>query len=255
MSLLIPQKVRDLFGLLDEVEALINSDTVSLPGSSARKLATRLHEVACLVEDKYLSVAAAQEITSETDSTQSAESVEDTVEYDVDPEAVPLVAPAPSLHRIKREATSGQSESADDAVKFIKVESASSSSSVTPTPPPPSLPRSSSAPTAQPTPSRSLYQRTLHPEPEVDDEHSRKRKREAAEMVKKLERPKTFSCGVQYQGDSNDKRHSDDAKDAIKRKLPALRNNRHLFNYMVWATMERIDCNHCRKCPNTYQAN
>ena len=86
-----------------------------------------------------------------------------------------------------------------------------------------------------------------------DDEEERKRRKEAEEMAKSLSRPKSVACGVGYNGDQEEKRYSDDAKDKIKKRLPALKNNMLLFHYMVWSTLERLDCNHCRKCPNEFQ--
>ena len=86
------------------------------------------------------------------------------------------------------------------------------------------------------------------------DEPERKRRREAEEMVRSLTKPTQSSCGVQYSGDQEEKRFSDDAKEKMRKRLPALKNHKHLFHYMVWATLERLDCDHCRQCPNSFQS-
>ena len=85
------------------------------------------------------------------------------------------------------------------------------------------------------------------------DEAERKRRREAERLVQSLDRPTQHSCGVSYSGDQAEKRFSDDAKEKMKQRLPALKTHRHLFRYMVWATLERLDCDHCRQCPNAFQ--
>ena len=355
MSLVISKKVGDLFHLLKEVEELINSDTDSLSEIAARNLVTRLHEVAGLVEGKYLPVG--QGFKSEANSSQP-QSVEDTLEYSITtywPEDIPTATtsprmsaptqsphheqtPLPAAQRFTREVSSSQPQSVEDTLQYdvatyrpepiptvtppqsvvptapalpsqqnvpiphqqpevtderrppaaaqdfrfvipqqelaqdtdseqYSEENEASPSqseiveynrmqhSLYPLPQPPRLsPRTSSVPTPQPPAPRSRYQEMFHPEPEVIDEQTRKRRSEAERIVKKLEKQKTYRCGLSYTGDENEKRSSDKAKEELKRKLPALRTNRHLFHYMVWATTERLDCNYCRECPNTYQA-
>lgn len=86
------------------------------------------------------------------------------------------------------------------------------------------------------------------------DEPERKRRREAEEMVRSMSKVKSYACGVSYNGDQAEQRYSDDAKSTIRTRLPALKTHRHIFRYMVWATLERLDCDHCRQCPNTFQA-
>ena len=124
--------------------------------------------------------------------------------------------------------------------------SADTSADVPPPPQPPSLDRIT--PTAS---YRQLGQRSRAWEL---DEPERKRRREAEEMVQSLSRSTQSSCGVQYTGDQAERQFSDDAKEKIRKRLPALKNHKHLFRYMVWATLERLDCDHCRQCPNTFQA-
>ena len=66
------------------------------------------------------------------------------------------------------------------------------------------------------------------------DEAERKRRKEAEELVKSMKQSKSFTCGVSYTGDEAEKRYSDDAKESIRSRLPALHTHRHLFRYMVW---------------------
>ena len=82
----------------------------------------------------------------------------------------------------------------------------------------------------------------------------RKRRKEAEDLVKSMTQSKSSTCGVSYTGDQGEKKFSDDAKRQLQDRLPALKTHRHMFRYMVWATLERLDCNHCRQCPNTFQA-
>ena len=96
------------------------------------------------------------------------------------------------------------------------------------------------------------FQSYTRPQPEVLDEPARKRRCEADALVKSLKRPKTFSCGISYQGDANEKEYSDGVKEFMKKHLPALKNHRHIFRYMAWTTQERIECEHCKQCPNEY---
>ena len=85
------------------------------------------------------------------------------------------------------------------------------------------------------------------------DESERKRRREAEELVRSLNRPSSYTCGVSYSGDREEKQFSDDAKGKIKERLPALKNHKHIFRYMVWTTLERLDCTYCRQCTNTFK--
>ena len=91
-------------------------------------------------------------------------------------------------------------------------------------------------------------------QPKALDAIGRKRRREAEEMVKKLPKPQTYSCGLSYTtGDKKEKKFSDGIKEDLKHQLPALKVNRDIFHYMAWATTQRLECDHCRKCPKTYQ--
>jgi len=98
----------------------------------------------------------------------------------------------------------------------------------------------------------SMYRRFGNPKPASKDEHAKKRQREAELMVKKLNRPQSYSCGISYQGDEKEKDFSDGIKSDLKNHLPSLKNHRHFFHYMAWATTERLECDHCRKCPNVF---
>ncbi len=136
-----------------------------------------------------------------------------------------------------------------EEVQTSSTASSTSQPSVAPSLPPqlpPQLPQQRSAPA-------SMYKRFASSPPNVLDEVAKKRRLEAERMVRQLQKPKTFSCGVSYPGDQQEKYFSDGIKEDIKKRLPALRNHMHLFRYMAWATTERLECAHCRQCPNVYQ--
>lgn len=88
------------------------------------------------------------------------------------------------------------------------------------------------------------------PQLEVLDEPAKKRRHEAEVLVRALERPKTFSCGVAYTGDEKERDYTKQFKEELKRHMPALKNHMHIFRYMAWATVERFECPHCRLCKN-----
>lgn len=88
--------------------------------------------------------------------------------------------------------------------------------------------------------------------PELD-EPLLKRRRESEAVVQSLDKQKTFSCGISYTGDHKEKEFSDNAKKKIKAALPALKKHVHLFHYMVFATNDRIYCEHCKECPNDFK--
>ena len=112
-----------------------------------------------------------------------------------------------------------------------------------PSPPPPLIPQ-----TTAPS-----YNRFTNPQPPAPlDEVAKKRRREAEALVSKLQKKKTFTCGVSYPGDEKERDFSEGIKRDLRRHLPALKTHMHLFRYMAWATMERLECQHCRKCTNTY---
>ena len=105
----------------------------------------------------------------------------------------------------------------------------------------------------QPSASTLAYKNLRQSQEEPLDEPAKKRRREAEELVKSLDRPKTFTCGISYSGDKPEKEFSDNAKQDIRKALPALKTHRHFFHYMVWATVERLKCDHCRLCKNTFK--
>jgi len=82
------------------------------------------------------------------------------------------------------------------------------------------------------------------------DEHAKKRRRLVKNMVKKLDKFQSHSCGIIYQGDPKEKEYVDNFKCRLRRHLPDLKNNKHCFHYMMWATRETFECDYCRKCPN-----
>ena len=123
-----------------------------------------------------------------------------------------------------------------------------------PTPPRPVAPIPVAvAPSQTPfPPSATIHNSLYRPQPQILDEPAKKRRREAEEMVKKLDRPKTYSCGVPYSGDEKEHEFSEKSKQKIRSALPALKTHRHLFRYMVWSTVERLECQHCRQCTNEH---
>ena len=82
-----------------------------------------------------------------------------------------------------------------------------------------------------------------------------KRMRET-EDVKKSCKPKVKKpglCGISYQGqDHDDRAYSDDIKKLLKRKLPEFKNQKQLFLYMAFATLDRFYCPNCRRCNNEF---
>ena len=101
-------------------------------------------------------------------------------------------------------------------------------------------------------PSRRTYDELVHP-PRLD-EQARKRRREAEEMVKSMKPTKSFACGCSYQDGEEERSFSNDSKKKIKELLPALKTNKPLFHFMVFATLDRLECEHCRQCPNVFEA-
>ena len=101
-------------------------------------------------------------------------------------------------------------------------------------------------------PSRRTYDELVHP-PRLD-ERDRKRRREAEEMVKSMKPTKSFACGCSYQDGEEERSFSDGSKKKIKKLLPALKTNKPLFHFMVFATLDRLECEHCLKCPNVFKA-
>ena len=97
----------------------------------------------------------------------------------------------------------------------------------------------------------SRYKDLYRPRKEVLDEPARKRRREASEMVKNLKRTESLQCGCSYTDGENERKFSDNSKKEIKKLLPDLKTNKHLFHYMVFATLEHLNCDYCRQCPNT----
>lgn len=208
-------KVEILLDLLDDVEKRIDSDPSSLSKEVGVHLADRLYHVADLADRRY-------NVVEVSDESQSAESGQ------------LGVTPSASV-RVKHE--SGAAPSTPPVA--VKKEKRGVPS------PPMRAPTTSQA--VVPT-----YNRFTNPQPLVLDEPAKKRCREAEALVRGLDRPKSFSCGISYQGDDKEKEFGEGIKNDLKRQMPALKNHRHIFRYMAWATMERIECQHCRKCTNTY---
>ena len=100
--------------------------------------------------------------------------------------------------------------------------------------------------------SSSLCSRIFNPQPVRVDECAKKNQRDAEKVVDRLGKQlKNYTCGVSYPAkDEKEKNISDGIKRYLKNHLPALTNNRQIFHYMAWAATERLECDHCRKCPN-----
>ena len=235
----INDKVESLLELLDDVERAVRSDPSSLEQGAAKRLVSRLKAVAELVDRKCNVVILDYESSDES----TAES-EQTVAYD---------ASAPD--QVKLESTPTPPMASALPQQSVKHETQMPAGVGGPTPPSqhsaaatPSLLQQQSAPTPA-----SMYKRFSSSQPQVLDEPAKKRRREAEIMVRNIQRPKTFNCGISYQGDQHEKDFSDGIKEDLKHHLPALRNHMHMFHYMAWATTERLECQHCRKCPNEYQ--
>ncbi len=219
-SAYLQDKVEKLLNLLNEVEECIITDSFPLNSSDGKKLADRLCEVADLVDRKCNSI----EILDESEGEEY-----DSVEHDG-------AAPTPPV------ANSAQQQS-------VKQEQPIKHEGSTPSIPP----QQSTGHVQQPGSSvPSMYSRFGNRQPEVLDEPARKRRREAEAMVQRLQRPKTFSCGISYQGDEKEREFSEGIKEDLRHHLPALKNHRHIFHYMAWATRERLECPHCRKCTSEY---
>ena len=82
------------------------------------------------------------------------------------------------------------------------------------------------------------------------DERKRKRQREAEALAERLQKRKAHSCGCSYTDDEEGYKFQDESKKRIKKALPALKTHKLLFNYMLLATLDRINCDHCLDCPN-----
>ncbi len=97
-----------------------------------------------------------------------------------------------------------------------------------------------------------MMNRFKNQDPPAIDEIGKKRRCEAENMVKQISKRTNYTCGVSYSGDLEEHKFSDGIKKDLREKLPALKNHRHIFHYMAFATTDRLECSHCRLCPNTY---
>lgn len=246
----LPEKIERLLNLLDDVEKCIHDDPSSVKNDVGRHLAKRLHEVAVLVDRKCNTV----EILDESDGEGSRE-------HENLPEMQSRIkkesrAPTPPIVTPKHEITPSSLQQSSSLQQPSLQQSSLQQSSLQQQQQQPFLQQQSSAQQSsqQPVPAvPSMYRRFSNQQPEVLDEPAKKRRREAEAMVKKMQRPKTFACGISYQGDENERNFSEGFKDDVRKHLPALRTHQHLFHYMAWATTERLECSHCRLCPNTFK--
>ena len=95
-----------------------------------------------------------------------------------------------------------------------------------------------------------IYRETVISPPPEEGPALKRRRLEAQAIVKKVQKPKTYACGVSYQDGLEERDFSNRVKREIKDKLPALSTHKQLFHYMVFATLDRLNCNHCSECPN-----
>ena len=95
-----------------------------------------------------------------------------------------------------------------------------------------------------------LYRETVTSPPPEEEPALKRRRLEAQAIVKKVQKPKTYACGVSYQDGLKEREFSNRVKRQIQDKLPELSTHKRLFHYMVFATLDRLNCNHCSECPN-----
>lgn len=96
-----------------------------------------------------------------------------------------------------------------------------------------------------------IYRETLtSPQPPEEEPALKRRRLEAEAIVKKAQKPKTYACGVSYQDGLKERDFSNRVKRQIQDKLPDLSTHKRLFHYMVFATLDRLNCKHCSECPN-----
>ena len=97
-----------------------------------------------------------------------------------------------------------------------------------------------------------IYRETVISPPPEEGPALKRRRLEAQAIVKKVQKPKTYTCacGVSYQDGLEERDFSNRVKREIQAKLPALSTHKRLFHYMVFATLDRLNCSHCSECPN-----
>ena len=216
----LQETVEELLGLLEKVECS-RADIPSLDGQLGNTFVKRLREVADLVELQLNGERSGrtQDIADEEDATPSAK----------------------RRRLCEQQITKTDSDDSDDSDENSK-ENLSTNSGI--------------HPSQEQARRSSLYSRVLNPSlPVPVDEYAQKNLRDAEKIVDKLgisqKSSRNYSCGVNYtSGDEKEKKISDGIKIYLKNHLPVLRYNREIFHYMVWAAFERLECDHCRKCPN-----
>lgn len=226
----LQEKVQTLLDLLEDIEKCIRSNPSSLSKEVGAHLADRLYEVAEFADKEYNVV----EIDESQGSVGAGE-----------------VGSGMRQDRGEGRASVGQGGVPQQGGIWgsVKQEGVSTTARTAkqegrvPSPPPPLIP-----PTTAPS-----YNRFTNPQPPPPlDEATRKRRREAEALVRNLQKKQSYTCGVSYPGDKEERDFSEGIKADLKSNLPALKTHRHLFRYMAWATMERLECKHCRQCTNTY---
>ncbi len=150
---------------------------------------------------------------------------------------------------VEEESVGVKSEDPVPSPAIVPTLNSSASAPTLPPPQPPPPPMQSSQSASLPP----IGNRFAQQEPPRLDEHAKRHRQEAEEMARKLEKRPNYSCGVNYSGDEEEKRFSDGFKNDIKVHLPSLKNHKLIFHYMAWATRERLECDHCRKCTNKFR--
>lgn len=232
----LEEKVKTLLDILEEVEKKVLADSSVLKDVDTKHLCSRLQSVADLLDKECNAILLDDDVLlDDYEDSDEGSGLSDLTERKP---AVGGLAPKSSGGLVVTPTSSGGLASTS-----LGGLAPASSGGLAPIPSPPAIPVTKPAP---------MSTRFL-PKTTVLDEPARKRRREAENLVKKLDKPKTFTCGVSYPGDQKERDFSEGAKNNIKANLPALKNHRHLFHYMAWATMERLECEHCRKCTNEYR--
>ena len=227
----LQEKVEILLDLLEGIEECISSNPSSLSKEVGVHLADRLYQVAELADKEY-------NVVEIDDDSQGS------VGVGVVGAGIQQGQGEGRVGGEKEQRANVKQESAGTSLSAANVGGSIKHERRVPSPPPPLIP-----PTTAPA-----YNRFTNPQPPAPlDEATKKRRREAQALVRQLDqKKKTFTCGVSYPGDEKEHDFSEGIKGDLRRHLPALKTHRHLFHYMAWVTMDRLECQHCQKCPNTY---
>ena len=82
-----------------------------------------------------------------------------------------------------------------------------------------------------------------------EQSHTKQREGEVAQITKMIKKPPSKSiCGFYYSDTVEEKEFSDKVKSRLKKAFPALENNKKLFYFMAFSSLDRINCRTCSKC-------